>query len=207
MAAGRSSQAKHMAAVHENWCPPHPSPVTGSKYSRSPALLVKAFESSLMRSASSSYLHAGNSQHRNITSPLLLSPLIVPSKFSERKFFRRATSLKIYIESHIEPLGVKRPLPALTISWTFPCPHIHGVQVNSNSNIVIMWSKGLFTLWTMKSSHVRGLFSVGRLHGTTSMVRLTKILVFMVHGLFTRCKPNVDHDEWPCTKKWRCWFF
>jgi hypothetical protein len=62
--------------------------------------------------------------------------------------------------------------------------------------------KGRFTLWTMKSSHVRGLFCVGRLHGTTSMVRVTKILVFMVHGPFTRCKPNVDHEEWPCTKKW-----
>ena len=33
------------------------------------------------------------------------------------------------------------------------------------------------------------------LHGTTSMVRVTKILVFMVHGSFTRCKPNVDHEE------------
>jgi hypothetical protein len=55
--------------------------------------------------------------------------------------------------------------------------------------------KGRFTLWTMKSSHVRGLFCVGRLHGTTSMVRITKILVFMVHGPFTRCKPNVDHEE------------
>jgi hypothetical protein len=55
--------------------------------------------------------------------------------------------------------------------------------------------KGRFTLWTMKSSHVKGLFCVGRLHGTTSMVRLTKILVFMVHGPFTRCKPNVDHEE------------
>jgi hypothetical protein len=53
--------------------------------------------------------------------------------------------------------------------------------------------EGRFTLWTMKSSHVRGLFCVGRLHGTTSMIRVTKILVFMVHGPFTRCKPNVDH--------------
>jgi hypothetical protein len=34
------------------------------------------------------------------------------------------------------------------------------------------------------------------LRGTTSMVRVTKkILVFMVHGPFTRCKPNVDHEE------------
>jgi hypothetical protein len=33
------------------------------------------------------------------------------------------------------------------------------------------------------------------LRGTTSVVRVTKILVFMVHGPFTRCKPNVDHEE------------
>jgi hypothetical protein len=46
-------------------------------------------------------------------------------------------------------------------------------------------NEGRFTLWTMKSSHARGLFCVGRLHGTTSMVRVTKILVFMVHGPFT----------------------
>jgi hypothetical protein len=30
---------------------------------------------------------------------------------------------------------------------------------------------------------------------TTSMVRVIKILVFMVHGPFTRCNPNVDHEE------------
>jgi hypothetical protein len=56
-------------------------------------------------------------------------------------------------------------------------------------------TKGRFTLWTMKSSYVRGLFCVGRLYGTTSMVRVTKIFVFMVHGPFSRCKPNVDHEE------------
>jgi hypothetical protein len=33
------------------------------------------------------------------------------------------------------------------------------------------------------------------LRGTTSMVRVIKILVFMVHEPFTRCKPNVDHEE------------
>ena len=23
----------------------------------------------------------------------------------------------------------------------------------------------------------------------------------------TRCTPNVNQEEWPCTKKWMCWFF
>jgi hypothetical protein len=26
-------------------------------------------------------------------------------------------------------------------------------------------------------------------------------------GPLTRCKLNVDQKEWPCSKKWRCWFF
>ena len=25
--------------------------------------------------------------------------------------------------------------------------------------------------------------------------------------VFTRCKPNVDQEEWPCTEKWMCWIF
>ena len=26
-------------------------------------------------------------------------------------------------------------------------------------------------------------------------------------GPLVRCKLNVDQEEWPCTKKWMCWFF
>lgn len=70
VAAGLSSQAKHMAAVHENWRPPHPSPVRGSKYSRNPALFVNSIESCLIRSASSSYLHK---QTRNVRSMYTLT--------------------------------------------------------------------------------------------------------------------------------------
>jgi hypothetical protein len=33
------------------------------------------------------------------------------------------------------------------------------------------------------------------LRGTISMARVTILLVFMVHGSFTRCKSNVDHEE------------
>ena len=30
---------------------------------------------------------------------------------------------------------------------------------------------------------------------------------FESFGPLTRCKPNVDQEQWPCTKKWMCWFF
>ena len=30
---------------------------------------------------------------------------------------------------------------------------------------------------------------------------------FESFGLLTRCKPNVDQEERPCTKKWKCWYF
>ena len=53
---------------------------------------------------------------------------------------------------------------------------------------------GRFTLWTVKSDHGRGLFS---------MVWVLKSLV----GPVTRCKPNADQEEWPCTIKWMCWIF
>ena len=31
--------------------------------------------------------------------------------------------------------------------------------------------------------------------------------LYKAFGPLTRCKPNVDHEERPCTKKWMCWFF
>ena len=52
--------------------------------------------------------------------------------------------------------------------------------------------------WTMED----GLF-----HGPTSMVWFLKKLVYKAFGPLTRCKPNVDQEEWPCTKKWMCSFF
>jgi hypothetical protein len=30
---------------------------------------------------------------------------------------------------------------------------------------------------------------------------------YKAFGSLTRCKPNVDQEEWPCTKKWMCWLF
>ena len=32
-------------------------------------------------------------------------------------------------------------------------------------------------------------------------------IIYKAFGSFTRCKWNMDQEEWPCTKKWMCWFF
>jgi hypothetical protein len=64
---------------------------------------------------------------------------------------------------------------------------VHGIPLNPHSGAV----------YTMDHEVVprKRPICVGRLHEMTSMVRVTKILVSMVHGPFTRCKPNVDHEE------------
>ena len=51
---------------------------------------------------------------------------------------------------------------------------------------------------TMKSDHGRW---------PSSMVRLLKKSIYKVFWPLTRCTPNVDQKEWPCTKKWMCSFF
>ena len=68
-------------------------------------------------------------------------------------------------------------------------------------------TKGQFTPWTMKSDHERWPFPMVRLHGPTIMVWFLKKSIYKVFGPFIRCKPNVDHGEWPCTKKRMYWFF
>ena len=39
------------------------------------------------------------------------------------------------------------------------------------------------------------------------MVSFLELSIYKASGPLTRCKPNVDQKEWPCTKKWSCWFF
>ena len=67
-------------------------------------------------------------------------------------------------------------------------------------------TQGRLTPWTMKSDHGRWPFSMVRHHGPTFMGRFLKKSIYKVFGSFTSCKPNVDQEEWPCTKKWMCWF-
>jgi len=58
----------------------------------------------------------------------------------------------------------------------------------------------------MKPDHGRWPLSMVWVHGPDSMVRLHKIYIFESLGPLTWCKSNVDQEEWPCTKKWMCWF-
>ena len=59
----------------------------------------------------------------------------------------------------------------------------------------------------MKCDHGRWPFSMVRLDGLTSMVWFLHKSIYKAFGPLTRCKLNVDQEEWPCTKKWMCWFF
>ena len=63
-------------------------------------------------------------------------------------------------------------------------------------------TKAWFTPWTMKSDHGGWHF-----HGPTSTVRFLEKTIYKAFGPLTRCKPNVDQEEWPRTKKRVCWFF
>ena len=62
-------------------------------------------------------------------------------------------------------------------------------------------TKGRFTPWTMKSDHGRWPFPMVRCDASTSMVRFLKNSIYKVFGPFTRCKSNVEQEEWPCTNK------
>ena len=59
---------------------------------------------------------------------------------------------------------------------------------------------GWFTPWTMKSDHGRWPFPMARLHGPTFMVRFLGKSIYKAFGPLTRCKPNVNQEEWSCTK-------
>ena len=50
-------------------------------------------------------------------------------------------------------------------------------------------------------------YSAVQVHGLHFMVRLLKNLIYKVVGPLTKCKLNVDQEDWACGKKWMCWFF
>ena len=60
--------------------------------------------------------------------------------------------------------------------------------------------------------HGRWLFPMAQLHGP--WCKLTFMVKFFFKQSFyeafdplTKCKLNVGREEWPCIKKWMCWFF
>ena len=58
-----------------------------------------------------------------------------------------------------------------------------------------------------KSNHGWWSFSMAWLHGPTFVVRFLENSIYKVFRPLTRCEPIVDQEEWPCTKRWMCWFF
>jgi hypothetical protein len=55
--------------------------------------------------------------------------------------------------------------------------------------------------------HEVGPWKMAFFHGPTFMVQFLKKSVYKVFWAPSRCKSNVDREEWPCTKKGTCWFF
>ena len=52
-----------------------------------------------------------------------------------------------------------------------------------------------------------GLFFMVQLDGLISFKNfIKKKTIYKVFGPLTRCKLNVDQEEWPCTQKWMCFF-
>jgi hypothetical protein len=67
--------------------------------------------------------------------------------------------------------------------------------------------KGQFTPWTISLTMEKWHFSM-----VWYMVQLPWSGILRKNNVeslwaFNRCKPNVDQEEWPCTKKWMCWSF
>ena len=55
--------------------------------------------------------------------------------------------------------------------------------------------------------HEVGPWKMAFFHGPTSIIRFLKKSIYKAFGPLTRCKPNGDKEEWPCTKKWMWYFF
>jgi hypothetical protein len=81
-------------------------------------------------------------------------------------------------------------------------------RLTCTTMIFLLERKGRFTPWIMTSGHGRWLFSMVRLPWSNFHDLISfKKSVYKVFGSLTRCKPPVNQEEWPCTKKWVCWFF
>ena len=59
-------------------------------------------------------------------------------------------------------------------------------------------------LWSRTMEDV--LFSWSDSMVQLSWFHFTTISNYKAFGPLTRCKPDVDQEEWPCTKKWMCGF-
>ena len=60
----------------------------------------------------------------------------------------------------------------------------------------------VYTMYHEVGTMEDGLFPWSDFMIQTSMVLFLKESSYKACGPLTRCKPNVDQEEWPCTKKW-----
>lgn len=81
----------------------------------------------------------------------------------------------------------------------------HVSQTRRNATeITVDHTKGLFTSWTLKLSHVKGFFFPCH----PSVVWFLENTIFKAFGFMTRCTLNVDQEKQLCTKKkWMCRVF
>ena len=82
-----------------------------------------------------------------------------------------------------------------------------GPQLKEQESHISHLHKGLvfechFTPWTIKSDHVAWPFPVVQLPWSSFLTKS----IYKAFGPLARCKPNVNQEEWPCTKKWMRWF-
>ena len=63
------------------------------------------------------------------------------------------------------------------------------------------YSRSVYTMDDEVGPWKRAFFN-----GPTFMIRLLKKSILNL-GPLTKCKANVDQEEWPCTKKWMCIIF
>ena len=82
-----------------------------------------------------------------------------------------------------------------------------GPQLKEQESHISHLHKGLvfechFTPWTIKSDHVAWPFPVVQLPWSSFLTKS----IYKAFGPLARCKPNVNQEEWPCTKKRMRWF-
>ena len=66
-----------------------------------------------------------------------------------------------------------------------------------------------FTSWTMKLFHINFIFYFFYGHTLRSHYygQIYENVIFKAFEPLIRCKLNMDQEEWPCTRKWMCWYF
>ena len=90
----------------------------------------------------------------------------------------------------------------LMLDWWWMCIKNVALEIMTQF-LQVFLHEGLFTSWTTKLSHVIGFLFMVTLNGPISKKNCT----LKAFGPLTRCKPGMNKEKWPCTKKCMCWIF